>query len=386
MKKKSAGYKKKQVNGYWFNNKTSRSLLQEKWKPIPELEETHEVSNYGRVRCLDKWISPPGKASYLRKGHLMSPHAQLAPNHSKKDFTYHMYIGIETKEKKYSFSIRRLVYHCFIESITLHEGFSPDYVIVPKDGNGLNTNYKNLVKLSKSERQQGVYKRKRTVSYLKNLTKEQRKVMWDKGRHKIGRPVTQYDKTGKKITSFSSIQEACKITGIRSSSIGNAVRGVLLTAGGFIWRYGNQEDSIKIPEDYFTRAKNLYTQRVSRPVTQYNLKGERVRIYKSAKEATRITGIASSNIAACLHGRLLSAKGFIWREGKGRRRIGVSSLTNRLWKSRKRNIDCYLNRKKTASYGSINRAEKDTGMSRHFICKIANGEMKSVNGLRWKYK
>jgi NUMOD4 motif/NUMOD1 domain len=385
MKKDLCRYKKKVITGYWFNNKTSRNLPGERWKPIPEFEETHEVSNYGRVRCLDKWIQPEGKSAYLRKGHLMSPSPNMAPNHLKKDFTYHLKIGIETKLKTNSFSVFRLVYHCFIKPINLHEGHSPDYFILAKDGNGLNSHYTNLVKRSRNEKQQRVYQKKRNISNLRNLTPEQRKTMWQKGAYKVERPVTKFDKTGRKITSFKSIHEAGRLTGIRVSSIGNAVRGAYLTAGGVIWRYGIKKDFIKLPQDYFTKARDLYTKKVSRPVTQYDLKGERVCIYDSAKQAGRITKIATSNIVACLHGRLLSTKGFIWKEGRGKNRIGVSNLKDRLWKSKRQSIHCYKGSKKIGSYTSINQAVKTTGISRHRICKIAEGNMNPVDGLLWKY-
>lgn len=385
MKKDVSQYKKNIITGYWFNNKNTSNLPSERWKPIPDFEETHEVSNYGRVRSLDKWIHPLGKSSYFRKGRLLSASLGISPNHFKKDFTYHLNIRIKDKLKDKKFSIRRLVYHCFVEPISLHEGSSPDYVIVPKDENGFDTYYKNLIKLSRNEKQQRVYKRKRNVSNLKTLTSKQRKEMWQKGVHKVEKTVTQYDKAGKKIASFKSITEAGRMTGTLESSMINVMRGLQLTAGGFIWRYGIQKDFIKLPKDYFTKAWDLYTIKVSRPVTQYNLKGERVCIFKSAKEAGRVTGIAPSHIAACIHGRLLSAKGFIWKEGKGKKNIGVSLLKHRLWKTNKQSIDCFSNEKKIASYTSINKAVKATGISRYIICQIADGKMNPVNGLIWKY-
>jgi hypothetical protein len=385
MKKDSSRYKKLDVNGYWFNNKTSNNLPRERWRPIPGLEETHEVSNYGRVRSLDKWIHPPGKNPYIREGHLMSPHPTMAANHFTKDFTYHVGISIQTKEGYFSFSIRRLVYHCFVEPIQLHDGHNPAYVILPKDGNGLNTHYKNLIKSSRQDKQKGLFENNRTVSSLTWLTQEQRRAMWEKGAHKIGQRIQQYDRTGQGIASFRSPGVASTTTGIRLSTICNAAKGRILTAGGYLWRYGKDTASIKIPVDYFTRAKDAYTARVSRPVTQYNLEGQRLTIYRSAKEAARMTGVAASNITACLHGRTLSAKGFIWKEGKGKKSIPVSKLAGRLWKSKKQSVSCYRNGKMIATYPSVNQAEKATDIPAYTIRKSAKDKTIKKIGLSWKF-
>ena len=51
------------------------------------------------------------------------------------------------------------------------------------------------------------------------------------------KPLLQYTKEGELVSKFSSGREAVEKTGIRQSSISNALKGRLKTAGGFIWKY-----------------------------------------------------------------------------------------------------------------------------------------------------
>lgn len=145
-----------------------------------------------------------GKKPYLRKGHLMSPGVRLSPNFYTKDFTYHPSINIETQEGNKPFSIRRLVYHCFVEPIELHSGAAPKYFIIPKDKNGLNTYYKNLARATKSEIELSIYKNDRIPNTFKSLSRKERVRIAQKWKHKKYKAVSQYDKNGEagRIYSF----------------------------------------------------------------------------------------------------------------------------------------------------------------------------------------
>ncbi|HFF8809485.1 TPA: NUMOD1 domain-containing DNA-binding protein [Klebsiella pneumoniae] len=49
--------------------------------------------------------------------------------------------------------------------------------------------------------------------------------------------VIQFTLSGKKIAVYTSTGEAARQTGIHPSSIGQAARGEMVHAGGFLWRY-----------------------------------------------------------------------------------------------------------------------------------------------------
>lgn len=55
--------------------------------------------------------------------------------------------------------------------------------------------------------------------------------------------------------------------------------------------------------------------RLGRPVSQYDLNGNFIKLYPSAREASRITGINHSNISEAARGHRRSARGFHWKNG-----------------------------------------------------------------------
>jgi hypothetical protein len=380
MSKKFKKFKKKDLKSYWGNNKTTSNLPGEKWKPVPGLEETHEVSNYGRLRCLDKMIHPKnGKRPYLRKGHLMSPTIRLAPNYHSKDYTYHPSIGIETKSGNTSFSIRRLVYHCFVEPIELHVGPSPEYLVIPRDGNGLNTHYKNLIKVTKSENELLIYQKNRIPNTFKSLSRKKRVEMVWKGIHKRYRAVSQYDQNGRKIAFYSSMKEASLHTKILVSTIGNAANGRVLRAGGFVWRYGNGPQRIDLG-NILTRKMDEYLSKKSQPVSQYDLKGNRIAVYSSIREVCRKCGFNKSTISACLNERLKTAYDFVWQKGIGPSKIKLSEKGFKI-----KVVQYSADGKMIDEFPSMLVAASKTGIPYHRI-RQALIDKKIADGYQWKSK
>jgi hypothetical protein len=58
-------------------------------------------------------------------------------------------------------------------------------------------------------------------------------------------------------------------------------------------------------------------------IIQYSAEGNRLRIFRSIKEATAQTGIADSNLVRVLKGDSLTAGGFIWRYFPDRKKIST---------------------------------------------------------------
>jgi len=50
-----------------------------------------------------------------------------------------------------------------------------------------------------------------------------------------------------------------------------------------------------------------------KPITQMNLEGNYIMTYEKIKEASRKTGVNSGNISSCIHGKLKTAGGFLWK-------------------------------------------------------------------------
>lgn len=54
------------------------------------------------------------------------------------------------------------------------------------------------------------------------------------------RVISQYDLNGRWLRSFKSGLEACRETGIGNDNISLAIKGTTITAGGYLWRKGQQ--------------------------------------------------------------------------------------------------------------------------------------------------
>ena len=115
--------------------------------------------------------------------------------------------------------------------------------------------------------------------------------------------VIQYSFDGEKIQEYVSVVSAAEQTGISKDKIAGCARGKSpKQAGGYIWRYENIPFSIE--EKVNPRCKK---------VTQYDLKGNRIKEFSSVAEASKVTGIWKSNIALAARKQKNTAGGYIWR-------------------------------------------------------------------------
>ena len=116
--------------------------------------------------------------------------------------------------------------------------------------------------------------------------------------------VIQYDLDKNIVAEFQSIGEAARQTNIGRSGISECCRGIIKSAGGFLWSYKNVEDINK---------RCLSKTTPSKSVLQYNLEGILIKEYKSIRAAERETGVRSQNICACCRGTYKTSGGYIWR-------------------------------------------------------------------------
>ena len=120
--------------------------------------------------------------------------------------------------------------------------------------------------------------------------------------------VSMYDLDGNYIRSFDSITEAVESIKVKSiSSIGNCLRYKKKSAGGYQWRYA--DDNSKILPYKQTSVHNY------REVEQYSLDGVYLATYKSIEEAGRsLNRKKYGSISKCLRDeKQQTAYGFIWK-------------------------------------------------------------------------
>jgi hypothetical protein len=119
------------------------------------------------------------------------------------------------------------------------------------------------------------------------------------------KPYFQYDLNGNFIKEWKGTEDIKTFLNINPSDISSCCKENQKTAGGFIWMY-SYTDKIVV-ESFKHKGFN-------KPVIQYNLNGEFIKEYKSAKEAERsiININHKNNISSCCNGKQKTAYGFIW--------------------------------------------------------------------------
>lgn len=118
----------------------------------------------------------------------------------------------------------------------------------------------------------------------------------------IRKKVYQFDsKDGKLINSFNDLEQASKVLSLNRKSISNACVGYSKSYKGFIWSYSKVFNPDYIIDD---RIKSVY---------QYSLDDKLINTFKSASDASRITGISKTCITRCCRGERRQSGGFLWK-------------------------------------------------------------------------
>ena len=119
--------------------------------------------------------------------------------------------------------------------------------------------------------------------------------------------VVQYDLHGNKINKYKNNTMAQKETGISCSAISQVCLGKIKTAGGFIWRYGDD-----LFDKYDTTVSESYIPYRNKPVQVDQYKdGKLINTYQSISDAQKQTGI--NNISNVLNGKMKHTGGFEWK-------------------------------------------------------------------------
>ena len=194
--------------------KCMQNTYSEIWKPVKGYENRYEISNKGRVKSLEKkWVNWNGYVAI---------HPEKILRERINTYGYARVTlrdGRTSKEKM----IHRLVAEAFLPN--------PDNYpeVNHKDENPLNNCVENL----------------EWCTHLYNNrygTKNRR------GALRRGIFVSQYDLKGNFISSYPTIRDAERATGVSMRLICNCVNGVHKQGGGFIWKRNKQGEYNKIIE------------------------------------------------------------------------------------------------------------------------------------------
>lgn len=118
----------------------------------------------------------------------------------------------------------------------------------------------------------------------------------------IAKNVYQFNpQNGELINTFEDLEKASQALNLNRKSISNACLGYSKSYKGFKWSYSKAFDSdYKIDE----RKKS---------VSQFSLDEKFIKNFKSASEASRITGISKTCITRCCRGEREQTGGFLWK-------------------------------------------------------------------------
>lgn len=240
--------------------------MEEIWKKIKGFE-TYEVSTLGNIRHKRE----NGKIITIKQS-VRWPQKNAIEQRGK-------YLGVTLYNhgERKSFSVHRLVAEAFISN---PEGLP-------------HVNHKDGIKDNNA------------ASNLEWCTHQQNtQHRWDKLENDPHGSVKQYSKDGTFIRCFASPREASKSLGIERGSIVRCAKGEGSIAGGFVWRF---------EEDEYQDIR--YNNKVKRKVIMLSLWGEKQRVFDSLVDAARFVGVKENNIYCCCNKNSATHRsgGHIWR-------------------------------------------------------------------------
>lgn len=132
--------------------------------------------------------------------------------------------------------------------------------------------------------------------------------------------------------------------------------------------------------NYGTHMERV-AQKQSIGVVMYTLNGERLRVYKSSKEAERETGIPHSGIMRCCKGLQNSCCGYTWTYSDSERTPVFTPVGNA------KKIVCQydMNMNLVGTYDSTRKAEEATGVVHNNISACCRNKQATAGGFIWKY-
>lgn len=116
------------------------------------------------------------------------------------------------------------------------------------------------------------------------------------------KPILMYDLRGNYLKTFESTALASRATRIPRGTIRHCLKGRMLQAGNYIWKYQSNNFNNKI-----TPYKNKKV-----PVLQYDFNGRFIKEFKSIAEASEALDTNPANIQRCIDGKGYSSNGYYW--------------------------------------------------------------------------
>ena len=206
----------------------------EEWRDIPGFEAYYQVSSFGRIRSLDRFVNHKSGKPILVKGRILSQSKRLDKNLLTGEPSVALRVTLMMENISYNCTVRRLVYLTFIGKL------EKSLVVINIDGNGYNNCPDNLKAVSHSEKGKRVMERKRAIPSLLYLDRS--KFMKTGGGYSRQRAIQQKDMSGNLIASFVSVVQASRATGIGEKEIIMVAKGRWKQFKGYVFEYTDNDD------------------------------------------------------------------------------------------------------------------------------------------------
>ena len=198
--------------------------------------------------------------------------------------------------------------------------------------------------------------------------------------------VNQYDKEGNYITTFPSLNEVTRNFGV---GVAKALHGEINTFHGFQWRFADDCNGKEPISKYIKHSKKF------KPVIQYNLSGEKVTEYHSAREL-HDNGFNKNSISSVCNLKRMTYKGYIWRYLREQDIVGdkdsyydltgvISKINSDLTCSDKPLGQYDLQGHLINHFDSVVKAAKSVNGVSNNISLVCCGKKKSAYGFVWCY-
>ena len=183
----------------------------EEWKDIPNYEGLYQISNLGRIKSLEKMLKN-------KNGYRKSEEKILIPQRRKNGY---LKVELYKNGQRKTFMIHRLVGEAFV--------FKPENKceINHKDGNKENCCVSNLEWITHSENMQHAV---------------EKGLVLKGGNNDRAKKINQYDLQNNYIRTWECLRETERILKIHSSNISKCCKGKVKSAGGYIWRYADENN------------------------------------------------------------------------------------------------------------------------------------------------
>ena len=212
--------------------------MQEIWKPVKDYEDLYEVSNFGNIRSVDRYVIDKGNRSF-RKGTNIS----ICDNgHGYK------YVTLYKNGKQSHKHVHRLVAEAFVDNPNNYT--EVNHLDLDKSNN----QSVNLEWCSRQYNMSHAYKHGR-------LSNEQN-----------NKPVVKIGLDGTVIEKYISLVEAAKSVSGIPQNIGHCCRHTTMTMYGYYWEYDNDNYIVGDRIDISNRAIIKSQGKCKKPVAKVDLK------------------------------------------------------------------------------------------------------------------